>query len=411
MIYKFFNLDDCPFRLDCDTRYLYLSKLHAEARANLEYALLNNVNIVVLTGEIGAGKSIVVQRLLEDTANDVIPVKIHQTQLTVIEFLQMLLLELGVKSFHERKVELLSQLKEVLLKHFHNNQRVLLIIDEAQHLKREVLEEIRLISDLEYEHHKLISVFLVGQPELNNTLDMPELEQLKQRIRLRFHLQALEQSDIKSYITFRLNVAGKENELTLSDEIYPIIYNYSGGRPRLVNVIVDHALTCAFANSTKTITGELLEQAIDELGWKPFKQSIDKAPLLTEEKDHENGYQFIFLMSKENEYIGEFHLDKEKIMIGRYEDNDLVLNDEQVSRYHAHVTISGDEAILSDLNSSNGTFINMKKINQKKLVEGAIINIGNYMLEFFKNDIRGGNQPKNDNIVRYPVKNKMNKNN
>jgi len=270
MFYDYFHLDENPFKLNTDTRYLYLSEEHTRAIAYLDYAILNDENILALTGDIGAGKSLLVQNMQENLNDDVISVRIHQTQIKPIEFLQLLLLEVGIKSFHDRKIELLYQIKEFLISKFNDGLRVLLVIDEAQNLNKEVLEEIRFLADIEFNCRKLLNVFLVGQPELRKTLELPEMMQLKQRLRLQFHLTALKECEIKNYARHRLSIAGKNNDVKISGKCIPLIYLYTAGRPRLINILFDHALTCAFVNKKKTITMNVIENAIQELNWKPY---------------------------------------------------------------------------------------------------------------------------------------------
>ena len=167
MYYEYFHLSEHPFRLNTDSRFLYMSKEHAQAKAYLEYALMNEDNLLVLTGEIGSGKSLIADSVIQNLEEDILAVKIHQTLLSAIEFLQMLLLEFGIKSFHERKVELLDQISEFLVQKHKEGRRVLLIVDEAQNLEPHVLEELRFLSDMEYNHHKLLDVFLIGHISYN----------------------------------------------------------------------------------------------------------------------------------------------------------------------------------------------------------------------------------------------------
>lgn len=402
MYNEYFHLNESPFRLNTDTHYLYLSKEHARAKAYLEYALINEENLLVLTGEIGAGKSIIVQSVLDNLGEDVIAVKIHQTQLSDVEFLQMLLLEFGIKSFHAGKVELLNQLKEYFLLQYRKGNRILLVIDEAQNLKKEVLEEVRLMSDLEFETHKLLNVFLVGQPEINNTLDRPDMEQLMQRIRLKFHLDALNEDDINNYIKYRLNRAGENHDIKITGKVIPLIYSYTGGRPRLINVLCDHALTCAFVEKKKTITYEIVESAIDELSWIPFGQTVEKVMPHKGISEHEKENNPKLFITKGNEYIGEYIINKELINIGRSRDNDVTLNDSRISRVHAQISISNEEVFIRDMHSRNGTFMNLKQIDFEPLTDGAVITIARYKLKFMHNTTSDIIETDSQNVIQYP---------
>lgn len=400
MYKEYFHLNESPFRLNTDTHYLYLSKGHAKAKAYLEYALLNDENLLVLTGEIGAGKSMLIQSVMDDLSDDTIAVKIHQTQLSDVEFLQMLLLEFGIKSFHAGKIELLNQLKEFLLSVYRDGKRVLLIVDEAQNLTKTVLEEIRFLADLEVESNKLLNVFLVGQPELNNILDQPGMEQLTQRIRLKFHLNALNEDDIKEYIIYRINKAGENHTVKITGEVIPLIYSYTGGRPRLINVLCDHALTCAFVDKKKSITKDILESAINELSWIPFGKSIEKT--LPKRVQHSNEGDMVakLVIRKGTELIGEFPISSKTINIGRSRDNDIILNDSRISRVHAQISNSNNEIYIRDMHSQNGTFLDLKQVDFAALKDGNEITIARFKLKFILCD---ENKTENKNIIQYPI--------
>ena len=398
LMYKeYFHLNESPFRLNTDTHYLYLSKGHAKAKAYLEYALMNDENLLVLTGEIGAGKSMLIQSVLDNLSDDIVAVKIHQTQLTDVEFLQMLLLEFGIKSFQAGKIELLNQLKEFLLSVNNYGKRALLVVDEAQNLSKEVLEEIRFLADLEVESEKLLNVFLVGQPELNNIINRPGMEQLTQRIRLKFHLDALNEDDIKEYIIYRINKAGENHTVKITGEVIPLIYSYTGGRPRLINVLCEHALTCAYVDKKKSITKDILESAINELSWIPFGKSIEK-DLPAEAKHATDGTMLAKLViSKGAKLIGEFPISSETINIGRSRDNDIILNDSRISRVHAQISTSNNEIYIRDMHSQNGTFLDLKQIDFIALKDGNEITIARFKLKFVSCDDK-----KSKNIIQYP---------
>jgi len=400
MYKEYFHLNESPFRLNTDTHFLYLSKEHAKAKAYLEYALMNDENLLVLTGEIGAGKSILLKSVLDNLEDDILAVKIHQTQLSDVEFLQLLLLEFGIKSFHAGKVELLNQLKEFLLSLYHQGQRALLVVDEAQNLKNDVLEEIRLMADLEADSQKLLNVFLVGQPELNNILEQPGMEQLTQRVRLKFHLEALNEDDIKEYIIYRINKAGENHTVKITGEVIPLIYLYTGGRPRLINILCDHALTCAFVDKKNSITKEILDSAINELSWIPFGKTVEKVLPIHAQKEIEDNMLAKLVIHKGAELVGEFPVSDKIINIGRSRDNDIILNDSRISRVHAQITTSNNEIYVRDMHSRNGTFVDLKQIDFAPLKNGTEITIARFKLKFVEFD---EHKKENENIIQYPL--------
>lgn len=269
-----FRLKAAPFQITPDADFLYMSQGHARAKAYMDYTIRNRDGFVVITGEVGAGKTTLIGKLLSEFGTNVMVAKLFQTQLNEVEFLQAVLVEFGLQPFKAAsKVELMDMLTTFLVDSFHQGKQVVLIVDEAQNLSPRVLEEIRMLSGIETQTQKILHVILVGQPELNATLDSPQLEQLLQRVRLRFHLSALTENETRDYVTHRLRVAGCERRLFAADGI-PLIYQYSGGIPRLINTLCDTALMCAYADDFSTVSRASVKAAIDELQWLPFAERV-----------------------------------------------------------------------------------------------------------------------------------------
>lgn len=272
MYLNFFGLTEQPFQLTPDSHFLYLSGGHMRAKAYMDYTVWKRDGFVVITGEIGAGKTTLIHKLLSEVEGDVKLIRIFQTQLNEVEFLQAMLIELGFESGHLKdhgKVELLSLLNTYLLDSYSQGKHVVLIVDEAQNLSPKVLEEIRMLSGLESEKEKILNIILVGQPELNDTLSRPDMEQLVQRIRLRFHVGALSQDETWEYIVHRLKVAGCADGDIFGKDVLPLVYKYTGGIPRKINILCDTALICAFADSVNRVDETVMKEAISELQWQP----------------------------------------------------------------------------------------------------------------------------------------------
>lgn len=280
MYLNFFGLTEQPFQLTPDSHFLYLSGGHMRAKAYMDYTVWRRDGFVVITGEIGAGKTTLIHKLLSEVEGDVKLIRIFQTQLDEIEFLQAMLVELDFDSgdLKDRgKVELLSLLNTYLLESYSQGKHIVLIVDEAQNLSPKVLEEIRMLSGLESEKEKILNIILVGQPELNDTLSRPDMEQLVQRIRLRFHVGALSQDETWEYIVHRLKVAGCTDGGIFAREVLPVVYRYTGGIPRKINILCDTALICAFADSVKCIDETIMQEAIGELQWQPVAAKSHKS--------------------------------------------------------------------------------------------------------------------------------------
>src|SRR6187200_1059716 len=208
MYLEHFKLNELPFRLSPDPAFLYLSKHHARAKAYMESTIWFTDGFVVITGEIGSGKTTLIETFLKELEKDVVVAQINQTQVSAVEFLQAVLVQFGFSPFKMKKAELIATLNTFLIEQYSAGRKVLLIVDEAQNLSLRVLEEIRMLSGVETTKEKVLRIILAGQPELNEKLDAPELVQLTQRVRLRFHLATLTDVEMRAYIQHRLEVAG-----------------------------------------------------------------------------------------------------------------------------------------------------------------------------------------------------------
>src|SRR5271154_3219539 len=229
MYLELFKLHELPFRLSPDPQFLYLSKQHARAKAYMESTIWFTDGFVVITGEIGSGKTTLIETLLHELDKDVVVAQINQTQVSATEFLQAVLVQFGFTPFQMKKAELLATLNNFLVEQYAAGRKVLLIVDEAQNLGLRVLEEIRMLSGVETTKEKVLRIILAGQPELNQKLDAPELVQLAQRIRLRFHLDTLSANEMHAYIHHRLEVAGAADRTIFAEDTYPEIFRFTGG--------------------------------------------------------------------------------------------------------------------------------------------------------------------------------------
>ncbi len=284
-----FKLKEEPFRLTPDPEFLYLSKQHIKAKTYLDFAIWRNDGFVVITGEIGSGKTTVLNSVVSSLDKNIIVARIHQTLLNENELLQSIMVELGIKYDGTNKVDLITRLNEYLIAKYRENKKVVLVIDEAQNLGVKVLEELRLLSGLETNDAKLINIVIVGQPELKTLLESVELEQLAQRIRLQFHIDRLSPEDTVEYIQYRLKKAGSENETLFIKDVYPYIYNYTGGIPRLINILCDTALIVSYADGKRQITIEEIKQAIKDLQWVTYKRRMEKLKIAKTTKNKKSG--------------------------------------------------------------------------------------------------------------------------
>lgn len=264
MYKSYFGLTDEPFRMTPDTRFLFRSHRHEEAMSSLLYGIGEKKGFIVITGEIGTGKTTLCRTLLNQLDPATKTAVILNPSLSKVELLHSILddLSIDVPGKNPSQKTLLDELNKFLIEQARAGGNVAVIIDEAQNLDADVLESIRMLSNLETEQEKLLQIILVGQPELNEILKLPKLEQLRQRIAVRYHITPLERTEIPEYIAHRLLVAGNAKCVEFTPDAIDAIAEYTRGTPRLLNVICDKCLLAAYATRTKQIDGRLAATAI-----------------------------------------------------------------------------------------------------------------------------------------------------
>ncbi|MEO7775281.1 MAG: AAA family ATPase, partial [Steroidobacteraceae bacterium] len=392
MYTELFKLKELPFRLSPDPQFLYLSKNHARAKAYMESTIWFTDGFVVITGEIGSGKTTLIETFLRELEKDIVVAQISQTQVSAIEFLQSVLVQFGFTPFKMKKAELIATLNSFFIEQYASGRRVVLIVDEAQNLSMRVLEEIRLLSGVETTKEKVLRIILAGQPELNEKLDSPELVQLVQRVRLRFHLTSLNESDMQSYILHRLEVAGSAGRKIFSDDTYPIIFRYTGGVPRLINTLCETAMMSAFAYDRDYVTLAEINGAIEELQWVEYAGRTPAATRLpaahvdggdnaaTGNMDMSGEIVAKILVATDGHSSSELPLHIGRTIIGRTSDNDLQIDSRFVSRHHCQIITTRNSCVIEDLNSTNGIFVKSKRVRNHNLNDGDVVTIGKHEL-------------------------------
>jgi general secretion pathway protein A len=269
MYETYYGLKENPFNVTPDPKYIYLGENHQEALAHLLYGARERKGFVVITGEVGSGKTTLIHYLLNklNGNGNTKTAYLFNPKLNANDFVQYILKDLGMEVNGGTKSENLYSLYRYLLKAYENNEKVILIVDEAQGLDPEVLEEIRLLSNFETSKSKLLQIILVGQPELKKTLSQHELRQLRQRINMRYHLNPLSKKETKEYIEKRLRTAGAKGRL-FTEKAVKEIYRRSGGIPRLINILCDNSLLTGYALDQKMVDKKSVKEAAKDLSVK-----------------------------------------------------------------------------------------------------------------------------------------------
>jgi len=265
MYRAFYGLREKPFNLTPDPRFLYLSDKHKEAFAHLLYGIRSRTGFVMVTGEIGTGKTTICRNLLNQLDEDTELAFIFNPMLSPLELLKKIASEFGVDTKGANTLELTEELNQYLLEAAAKEKNCVLLIDEAQNLDPQVLEQIRLLSNLETEAEKLLQIVLIGQPELGEKLALHELRQLNQRITARYHLRPLSEKEVMQYVAYRLHVAGGRRTVKFAKSAIRAVYKISGGTPRVINALCDRALLIGFTKEVHTITAPIVHRAYREI--------------------------------------------------------------------------------------------------------------------------------------------------
>ncbi|HKZ72617.1 MAG TPA: AAA family ATPase [Steroidobacteraceae bacterium] len=400
MYLELFRLKELPFRLSPDPQFLYLSKQHARAKAYMESTIWFTDGFVVITGEIGSGKTTLIESFLREVQKDVVVAQINQTQVSSMDFLQAVLVQFGFSPFKMKKAELLATLNSFLIEQYAAGRKVLLIVDEAQNLSLRVLEEVRLLSGVETTKEKVLRIILAGQPELNEKLDAPDLVQLTQRIRLRFHLTTLSAAEMRAYIQHRLDVAGADRQI-FEESSFAELYRYTGGVPRLINTLCDTAMMAAYGADRDIVTLADIESSIEELQWvdyatrmhqqvpRTFSSAPLSAPPIALGVPHSppgpDGTEPAIgrvILATEGRTTQELPLRTGRVIVGRTPDNDLQIDSRFVSRHHCQIIVTPHGCVIEDLNSTNGIYVQGKRVRRHNLNDGDVVMVGKHELIF-----------------------------
>jgi type II secretory pathway predicted ATPase ExeA len=265
MYKKFFGLKENPFNVNPDPRYLYMTAHTEEALACLTYGIQNRKGFVLLTGEVGTGKTTLLNKLLDWLHRESIPTAfVFNPRLNVTQFLDFMLADFGLQADAKMKSQTLWKFNQWLLERHRAGETAVLVVDEAQNLSPQVLEEIRLLTNLETSTEKLLQIVLSGQPELETKLAQAQLRQLRQRITLRTKTHPLTRGELATYVRERLRIAGCDGQPIFTSEALEAIFDYSKGVPRVVNLLCEHALISAFVDQQPSVEAPRIDEVARE---------------------------------------------------------------------------------------------------------------------------------------------------
>lgn len=317
MYRKFYGLTRNPFEISPDPYFFYPTPRHNEALANLNYGVQRRKGFVVVTGEVGTGKTLLVRCLLDAlNRNQISFAYVFNPRLSVLDFLRYLLTDLRLPMTGKTKSEMLAHLNNYLIARFRRGTTAALIVDEAQLLSWELLEEIRLLTNLETSQQKLLQIVLVGQPELDQKLDSPHLRQLKQRVGLRCRLEPLSLDELRGYIHRRLELAGANSHgaTIFADGAIETVHRFSKGIPRLINTLCENALVSGYARQSNQVTPEVIQEVATD--FRLNVASDAEVPQLADTESRKKALKTLFRMIEELDAPSEKQFEEAKFESG-----------------------------------------------------------------------------------------------
>ncbi len=278
MYEDFYGFKEMPFNVTPDPRFLYRSTSHRDALAYITYGVFQKKGFIAVTGEVGVGKTTVVNAFIDLFSPSLDVAFIFSTKFPFDQLLYLICVDYGLEVEGLNKAQMLIKLNEYLIQQYKTNRNTVLIIDEAQNLSPDVLEELRMLSNLETRDRKLLQIMLVGQPELETVLNVKEMRQLRQRIPGVCRISVLDHDEVVSYIKFRLDFVSNGNgDLFFTDDSFDEIYHYTGGIPRLINILCDRVLLIGYVSNKKTIDGRVVRQSIRDLENQESPNNVRKS--------------------------------------------------------------------------------------------------------------------------------------
>ncbi len=265
MYKSFFGLTCLPFQLTPDPEFFFLSREHKKALTFLNYGISSNAGFILVTGEVGTGKTTLIRKILKELQKDIKMARVNNTLVSSEQLISMINDDFGIETKGKDKTEMLRDLSDFIINQYAQGFRTALIIDEAQNLSSELLEEIRLLSNLETDKSKLLQIILLGQPELKKHLAVPELRQLRQRISISCHINPLDRHESEEYVLHRLEIAGNREAANFLDGALDALHSAARGIPRIINIFCDFLLLAAFTEGTKDISADIVREVAQDL--------------------------------------------------------------------------------------------------------------------------------------------------
>ncbi|NNF52087.1 MAG: FHA domain-containing protein [Gammaproteobacteria bacterium] len=376
-----FNLKAAPFGPEADPDFFFLSDRHAEARRHIDQVLWHDETFVVILGEEGIGKTMLLQHLLDDVAGEVPLIHLSAPTSEPVDLLRNLLAVLGFDDIEAEREEYRNILAAYLMHQQRQGSRPVVVLDNIETFSLDVLAELRWLADIGDADRSALHFLLFGKEEFAEQLLAEPVREFSDQLRVRYEMRGFSEGETLAYINHRLDLVGGENRELIPESVVPLVYRYTSGVPGKINQLCAASLEIAAAHSRLQTTAGDVETAIETLGLEPRvppEVAREDSSLSAFRRD-ENGKFVITLAGK---LCGTVTLEQERVVIGRHTLNNICIDSNAVSRCHAQVIVVEGVPVLMDLNSTNGTFVNFKRIQQHVLRDNDIVAIGRHRLKF-----------------------------
>ena len=373
MYTKYFGLRKRPFDILPDSEFLFLSEQHKIAINNIKFAILNRDSFVVVTGHVGVGKTTILKKIYAELGNSIELARLTHTTLSPVELIQAILLAFSQPAESNSRVHLLEQLRLFLQQRYDQNKPVVIAVDEAQNLSPEALEELRLLTCIDADGRRLLTIVLMGQPLLNSILETDRMANLRQRTRLRQQLDNLNAYETLEYVRHRLAIVGGDLDRIFAPGTVRNVFNVTAGNPRLINTLCDTTLIGCAVNKAEKVTNEILRAVLDELDWK-LPWTSDKG-----ERSNTNGQareKITMLLYLKGAHSRTVTLDTLPFLIGQDHSNNLSIGDSRVKRRHAVIFLANGRFAIETMAKGNELTVNGVSVQSQVLTPGDVIGIG-----------------------------------
>lgn len=383
MYLDFFNLNEPPFQTAKSDAFFFPAHSHETAGSYIDFLFHDSDGIGVITGEAGVGKTVVLDHIVQRRKDVAVVARMQQSDLTPTEFLLALCLQLNIEPKEISTTELVRGIEQFALRQHLRGAIFSIVVDDAHQLSRDVLDTIFTLAKPDKNGLSKVNVLLIGRPALSERLKTDPAMPRRQQLRFSYTLKPFTEDEIRRYVETHIQRAGATSKLRLQDNAFPMLFRFTGGVPGLLNVLAEQVLFEAYERHLLNPDAECVLAAAKKMDWPSYVDRGSSKHAAPDEASHKLPPVGAKLIVRNNgEVVGEHLLKKQRVLLGRHTEKDVLIADKRASREHAQIVRLNDEFYLHDLNSSNGTFLGKKRVQWHSLQNGDVFRIGGHEIEY-----------------------------